>query len=142
MKTLRVKSEWTEVEKIRSFLRKSLKGLDISDSDYYQIELSLLEICINIIMYAYPEDTGDISFSTWQQEGKVFFEIRDWGIPFDPRTVEEPDLIENMKNKIKGGLGIFLSRRFMHGFDYKRENNQNILTMYKKLKEVKASDSV
>ena len=142
METLRVKSEWAEVEKIRSFLRKNLKELDISDSDYYQIELSLLEICINIIMYAYPEDKGDISLNTWQQEGKVFFEIVDWGIPFDPRTVRDPDIIEDIKKKRKGGLGIFLSRKFMDGFDYKRENNQNILTMYKKIKEAGTSESV
>ena len=142
METLRVKSEWAGVEKIRSFLRRNLKGLNISDSDYYQIELSLLEICINIIMYAYPEDKGEISLNIWQQEGKIFFEIIDWGIPFDPRTGKKPDVIENIKNKRIGGLGIFLSRTFMDGFSYKRENNQNILTMYKKVKEAGTSESV
>ena len=142
METLRVKSEWAEVEKIRSFLRRNLKGLNISDNEYYQIELSLLEICINIIMYAYPEEKGEISLNTWQQEGKIFFKIIDWGIPFDPRTVKKPDIMADIENKRKGGLGIFLSRKFMDGFDYKRENNQNILTMYKKIKEAETSESV
>ena len=37
-----------------------------------------------------------------------------------------------------GGLGIFLARRFMDGFDYKREDGQNILTMSKDVKKILA----
>jgi anti-sigma regulatory factor (Ser/Thr protein kinase) len=135
METLRVPSDLGEVEKIRTFLRKNLKGLKISDREYYQIELSLLEICINIIRYAYPQEKGEIVLKTWQSEGKVFLEIRDNGIPFDPRKRKAPDLKEIIRSKEKGGLGIFLSRRLMDGFDYKREDDKNILTMYKELKE-------
>jgi len=135
METLRVPSDLGEVEKIRTFLRKNLKGLKISDKEYYQIELSLLEICINIIRYAYPQEKGEIMLKTWQSEGKVFLEIRDNGIPFDPRKRKAPDLKEIIRSKEKGGLGIFLSRKLMDGFDYKREEDKNILTMYKELKE-------
>ncbi len=142
MGTLRVISELSEIEKIRGFLREDLKGLNISAKDYYQIELSLLEICINIIRYAYPEDKGDICLTTWQQEGKIFLEIIDGGIPFDPRKAKEPDIKEGIKNKEKVGFGIILSRKLMDGFFYKRENNQNILTMYKKIKEAGTSESI
>ncbi|UCC39264.1 MAG: ATP-binding protein [Candidatus Aminicenantes bacterium] len=142
MKTLSVKSEWAEVEKVRTFLQGNLNELNISDEEYYQIEVSLLEVCINIIMYAYPEEKGEISLRTWQEEEKIFFEIIDWGIPFDPRKVKKPDIIENVKNQKRGGLGIFLSRKLMDGFDYKRENNKNILTMYKNIKEPGMSESV
>ena len=142
METLKVTSDLAEVEKIRRFLRKNLKGLNISDKDYYKIEVSLLEICINIVRYAYPQDKGEILLKTWQQEGKIFLEIIDWGIPFDPRKAKKPDIKKSIKNEKKGGLGIFISRKLMDGFDYKRENNQNILTMYKKLTKAGASESV
>ncbi|MFQ6052122.1 MAG: ATP-binding protein [Candidatus Hydrothermarchaeota archaeon] len=135
MKTLKITSDLTELDKIRSFLKKNLKGLNISDKDYYKIELSLLEICVNIIRYAYPKEKGEISFKTWHREGKIFLEIRDKGIPFDPRKAKKPDIGEIIRNEKKGGLGILLSSKLMDGFDYKRENNQNILTMYKKIKE-------
>jgi len=138
---LKVVSELEEIEKIRNFLRKNLKGLKISEKDYYQIELSLLEICINIIRYAYPEQKGEIILRIWRQKGKVFLEIRDNGIPFDPTKSSPPDLKEILTNEEKGGLGIFLSRKLMDGFDYKREKGQNILTMYKKLGKALAPDS-
>ncbi len=139
MKTLKISSDLAELDKMRNFLKKSLKGLGISDKDYFKIELALLEICINIIMYAYPNDKGEIFLKAWQNEGKMFLEIRDWGIPFDPRKLEEPDIREIIRSEKRGGLGVFLSRKLMDGFDYKREKDQNVLTIYKKIKEAEAS---
>jgi anti-sigma regulatory factor (Ser/Thr protein kinase) len=140
MDELKFKNDMEEVKKIRNFLRKSLKELNLTDKDYYKIEVSLLEMVLNIIRYAYPQQEGEIFLKTWQKEGKIFFEIRDNGVPFDPRKAEMPDIKELIKNEKIGGLGIFLSRKLMDGFDYKRENKQNILTMYKKINEAKASD--
>ena len=139
MKTLKISSDLAELDKMRSFLKKSLKGLGISDKDFFKIELALLEVCINIIMYAYPNDKGEIFLKVWQNEGKMFLEIRDWGIPFDPRKLEEPDIREIIRSEKRGGLGVFLSRKLMDGFDYKREKDQNVLTIYKKIKEAEAS---
>lgn len=139
MKTLKIVSDLAEVEKVRSFLRDALHDLYLSDEAYYIIELSLLEICINIIRYAYPQQKGNIFLKTWQEEKKIFLEIRDNGIPFDPTQSEAPDLEEMIKNERKRGLGIFLARKLMDGFDYKRKSNQNILTMYKKTKGVCSS---
>lgn len=134
MNTLKIASELAELDKMRSFLKKSIEGLTISDKDYFKIELALLEICVNIIMYAYPQDKGEISLKAWQGEGKMFLEIRDWGIPFDPREIKEPDIKKIIKDERKGGLGVFLSRKLMDGFNYKRERDQNVLTIYKIIK--------
>jgi anti-sigma regulatory factor (Ser/Thr protein kinase) len=94
---------------------------------------------VNIIRYAYPNDKGEIFLKIWQSDGKMFLEIRDWGVPFDPRGLDEPDIQEIIKSEKKGGLGVFLSRKLMDGFDYKREKDQNVLTIYKTIKEAQAS---
>jgi len=139
MNTLKITGDLAEVKKIRTFLIENLQELNLSENAYYQIELSLLEICINIARYAYPEDKGEISLKIWQQQEKLYFEIRDWGIPFNPRKSKKPDIEEIIRKGKKGGLGIFISRNLMDGFDYKRENKQNVLTMYKRIKEAEAS---
>ena len=141
-KSLTVKSELIEIEKVRIFLEEALKGLELSEEAYYLIELSLLEMCINIVRYAYPEEKGEIFLKIWTQDEKIFFEIRDWGIPFDPREAPEPDIQEMVNQGQTGGLGIFLSRQLMNGFEYRREYNQNILIMYKKIEDIKASGSI
>ncbi|MGD8536399.1 MAG: ATP-binding protein [Candidatus Aminicenantes bacterium] len=139
MKTLKLKSQLAELDRMRSFLKKYLKGLKISDKDYFKIELALLEICVNIIRYAYPQSNGDILIKAWQDEGKMFFEIRDSGVPFDPRKLKTPDIEDSIRKEQTGGLGVFLSRTLMDGFDYKRENEQNILTIYKNIKQAEPS---
>lgn len=131
MKTIKIKSDLAELDKIRSFLKESVEGLKISDKDYFKIELSLLEICVNVISYAYPQNGGELLLKAWKHEDKMFIEIRDEGIPFDPTKLEKPDIQKIISSEKKGGLGIFLSRELMDGFDYKRENNQNVLTIYK-----------
>ena len=130
MKTLKIRSELSELDSMRNFLKECLDGLEISDKDYFKIELALLEICVNIMRYAYPQSNGDIEIKSWQDERKMFFEIRDSGVPFDPRKLKEPDIEESIKKEQTGGLGVFLSRKLMDGFDYRRENDQNILTIY------------
>ena len=142
MKEFKIKSDLAEVEKLRSFLRESLQELNLSEKAYFIIELSLLEICINIINYAYPQKKGDLFLKTWQEKDRLYFEVRDYGLPFDPTQSKTPDIEEMVRNEKKGGLGIFLVRKLMDGLDYRRINDQNILTMYKKIKGTKIKKSV
>ncbi len=131
MKRIKIKSHFSELKKIRAFLKKNLKPLNLSEQDYYIIELSLLEICINVMRYAYPRKAGEISLQIWQENSNLFIEIRDDGIPFDPGKIEAPDIQEILKSKKKGGLGVFLTKKLMDGFHYERKNEQNILTINK-----------
>lgn len=134
MKTLSIRSRLSDLNKVRAFVKNSLQSLPLSEEDYYAIELSLLEVCINIIRYAYPGEEGEIRLKTWEEKDRVYLEIRDSGIPFDPRRAKKPDIHEIMKSGRKGGLGVFLTRKLMDGFDYSRSQNQNVLTMYKRIR--------
>jgi len=142
VKALKIKSELAEVERLRVFLRESLQELNLSEKAYFIIELSLYEICVNIISYAYPQQKGDIFLKTWQDRNRLYFEVRDYGLPFDPTQSRTPNIEEMVNNERKGGLGIFLVRKLMDGIEYKRENKQNILIMYKKIEEAKDKKSV
>ncbi len=139
IKSLKIESNLSEIEKIRSFLKDVLRDYNLSEEALYLIELALLEMCINIVRYAYPDAKGEISLKIWSQEEKVFFEIRDWGVPFNPRDAQEPDIHEMISKGKTGGLGILLARKLMDGFQYKREDNQNVLVMHKKIEEAGSS---
>jgi len=138
MNTLRVQSELRELGKVRQFLKKHLDGLDLSEEDIYKIELSLVEMCTNIMRYAYRRKKGEIVIKAWYEKGDFLLEIRDSGVPFDPRQVERPTLEEMINRDEMGGLGIFLARKLMDRFSYRREDDLNILTMSKKAGEKKA----
>jgi len=132
MNTLTVQSELRELDKVREFLKKNLADLDLNEEEIYRVELSLVEMCSNIMRYAYPEGNGEIVINLWHEEGRFYLEVRDSGLPFDPRQVKRPTLEEMISREQMGGLGIFLARKLMDGFLYRREDDQNVLIMYKK----------
>jgi len=121
------------MDRVRAFLRDSLRGIDLAEEDYFKIELSLHEIAVNIILYAYPEEKGDLVLRTWFEGGRVYFEFRDTGISFDPRQAAPPDILEKIRTGKRGGFGIHLSKTLMDGFEYKRESGQNVLVVFKTL---------
>ena len=133
MKTLTISSDLANVAKVRDFVRETLQGLALPEKDIFRIDLSLVEVCINIVLYAYPHEKGRIVLSSWREPRRLFYEVRDSGQPFDPRTMKRPDVKEMMRAARKGGFGIFLSRTMMDGFDYRREDGQNVLTLSKRL---------
>lgn len=138
MKTLQVKSELREIDKVRKFMRRVLRGLELTEEDVYKVELSLVEMCTNIVRYAYPESRGNIYIRTWRENARLYLELRDDGVAFDPRSVKKPSMREMLSGERMGGLGIFLARRLMDGFDYRYEAGQNVLTMSKKAAARKA----
>jgi serine/threonine-protein kinase RsbW len=136
MQSFTIAAELAEIDKARAFLRNALQNLELSEEDFFKLDLSLVEMCTNIILYGYPETKGSIELRLWEEDDRIYLEIRDTGIPFDPSQAKKPDIEDIIKAGQKGGLGIYLSKTFMDGFDYKRQAGQNILTLVKKIKSV------
>lgn len=134
VRTLTIAGDLAEVPKVRDFVRETLRDLPLSERDLFRIDLALVEVCINIVLYAYPHEKGTITLSSWRAPGRLYYEVRDQGQPFDPRSMKKPDLKEIMRTARKGGFGIFLSRTMMDSFDYRREGRENVLTLSKRLR--------
>jgi anti-sigma regulatory factor (Ser/Thr protein kinase) len=133
VKILTIPAELSEIDGVRQFLRDELQGAGISEQNFFKIELAVVEICINVIRYAYPRERGSIHLSLKEGRKRVAVEIRDSGIPFDPCAAPKPDIKEIVEAGRKGGLGIYLTLRLMDTCDYRREDGQNVLTMIKKI---------
>ncbi|HEX9902900.1 MAG TPA: ATP-binding protein [Acidobacteriota bacterium] len=128
-----VPGDMSGVDQALLFLKGLAGRLNLSEELAYYMELAVSEACINIIRYAYAESRGEIHLSAWLKAGRIYFEIRDSGRYFDPREVEPPDLDRYIREGVKGGFGVFLMRRLMDGLDYRREEGENVLTLWKAL---------
>ena len=114
------------------FIRNGAQKHGFSSKDMNRIQLASEEVLVNIISYAYPDSDGDIEITyTVEESGGLVIEITDWGIPFDPLSLPEPDMEASIEDRKIGGLGIFIIRSIMDEVDYKREGDQNILTLVK-----------
>ena len=114
---------------------KSAESVGFDKKDTYQIRLAAEEVLVNIITHGYPETPGAIEL-TLQPRPKESLEMvfADWGIPFDPLSMPEPNVCACLEERKIGGLGVFLLRKIMDEVRYKREDGRNILTVIKKIK--------
>ena len=100
------------------------------------VHLAIEEAVVNVMQYAYPKGTrGDVNMNVTADKESIRFELRDGGEAFDPTEVPKVDVDDYVRKRSIGGLGIHLIRHYMDGISYKREDNQNVFTMVKKLKK-------
>ncbi len=99
------------------------------------LDLAVEEIYINIAHYAYAPNNGpvEITCETTEKNPKIKITFCDQGKPFDPIAKNDPDISLSAEERDIGGLGIFLTKKFMDKTEYKFENGKNILTIEKSL---------
>ena len=136
--TLMLKNDVHEVTRFSSFMKSVIEKLDIEKSLGRQLRLAVEEAVVNVINYAYPDDTdGDITVKMASDGKTLHCQIIDAGIPFDPTTQEKADITLSAQDRQVGGLGILLVRELMDSINYERIDGQNVLTLIKKVKEYK-----
>ncbi|MBP5156266.1 MAG: SpoIIE family protein phosphatase [Treponema sp.] len=104
-----------------------------------KLDLAVEEIYINIAHYAYTPGRGTAEISCRLEPGnggaapRITICFRDRGKPFNPLAREDPDITLSAEERDIGGLGIFLTKKFMDSVSYEYADGQNVLTMSKTL---------
>jgi sigma-B regulation protein RsbU (phosphoserine phosphatase) len=132
-KTFPAKTE--ALPEVLGFVEQTLESLECSMRLQTAICVAIEEVFVNIAHYAYPDSQGDMTLAIGfdEQSRTVTFRMSDQGIPFDPLQKPDPDITLSVENREIGGLGIFITKKTMDTLHYAYENNENILTMTKKL---------
>ena len=146
---LKIKADDSNLEIINDFIHNLLPAnCDLKILN--EIDLAVEEIFVNIAHYAYKDlltqQKNAAASSTDSNLGfaEIFVdfdsassiltvELCDWGVPFDPLKKEDPDITLSAEERKIGGLGIFLTKKFMNSVSYKHENGQNKLKITKKI---------
>jgi len=134
MEKLLLPAKLENLESLLCFIRSNAEKHGFSSKNINEIQIAAEEPIVNIISYAYPDGNGDIKITCSDKEGKgLAIEIIDWGVPFNPMLMPEPDIDAPMDDRRIGGLGIYMMRKLMDESNYKRTGNQNVLTIVKYL---------
>ncbi len=117
--------EWVRV---RKFLEDFLKSLDIS-GDFNKIILICEEVYINISRYAYKNENGlvELQCGYIPSSGEIFVEFSDYGVEFDPTSVNISSENEELEKRKIGGLGILLCKKLADRLEYSRVEQKNVL---------------
>ena len=135
--------EWTveatvgNIPVITEKVETELEKLNCSGKAHRKINVALDELLNNIASYAYPKETGSVTVQMrYNEESEtVSITLIDSGAAYNPLEKADPDVTLAAEDRPIGGLGILMVKKKMDGMEYRRENNQNILTIHKRIRE-------
>jgi serine/threonine-protein kinase RsbW len=130
--TICISSDTAELSKVREFILQNAIAFGFSDEQSYKISLAVDEACSNLIRHAFKLDAKNNIYIEIEISTGIFsVKILDNGIPFDPLTVESPDMKEYFKQFKHGGLGIYIMRSVMDEIKYFPSSNNNSCNILK-----------
>ena len=120
---------------LNDFVHGELEDNSVSLKTQNQIDLAVEEIFVNIASYAYGSQHGkvEVSIQTDKNPLRTTIVFTDSGVSFNPLAKEDPDVTLGASERSIGGLGIFLTKKYMDSVDYCRKEDKNIFTMVKNL---------
>ena len=120
---------------VLALVEETLESCECSMKIQTALCMAIEEVFVNIANYAYGEESGDATLHIGFREKtrEVIFRMSDRGMPFDPLQKPDPDITLSLKDRQIGGLGIFMVKKTMDSVQYAYKDNQNILTMIKKI---------
>jgi serine/threonine-protein kinase RsbW len=127
-------ARYEKLAAIDEFVAEAAERAGFDSRTVYQIQLAVDEACSNIIEHAYGgEDRGVIECSQRIQDGTLTVVLRDYGQPFDPASVPEPDITADLDERTGGGLGLYFMYHIMDEviFDFESQAG-NVLTLVKR----------
>ena len=106
----------------------------VGKKDLFALALALEECGSNIVNYAMQRDPQRQFQVTIEHIGNAMtIELRDGGPAFDPTQVQAVEPAADGEDRPPGGWGIQLVRRYMDEIHYRREGDENVLRLTRKL---------
>ena len=129
---LKIAANDNNMDKVNDFIHSCLPE-NCDSTILNKIDLAVEEIFVNIAHYAYQPKNGDAYISADFSDNTLTVVFRDFGKEFNPIEKEDPDITLKAEERKIGGLGIFLTKKFMDEVSYEYKDKQNILTIKKAL---------
>lgn len=133
MTELKIAANVERLQEVLDFVNEVLEANSCSMKILTRMAIAVEEIFVNIAYYAYAPGKGDalIRCEIEDDPKAVRITFIDWGVAYDPLSKEDPDTTLSAEDRDIGGLGIFMTKKFMDEMHYERSDGRNILTLYK-----------
>jgi anti-sigma regulatory factor (Ser/Thr protein kinase) len=131
--SLKVLARLESVTQCTAFMADCAAAAGFPRACAQDIELVVEEVLVNICLYAYPEEPGEVELRCVEADSlHLMLEFIDTGRPFNILTLLGPNLESDMDQRPVGGLGVPLIRALVDSITYRREDDRNILRLVAK----------
>lgn len=128
-----VEASTKHLAKVRNFVAKYAAEYGFKKQDVADIRLAVDEAYTNIIKHSYKyDDQKSVEIELGYENDEFWVSLLDTGEAFDPSTYTKPDLRRQIKNKKRGGVGVYLIKKLMDDVKYLNEGSTNEIRMTKK----------
>ena len=132
--TLSVDSSTKHLSEVRDFVAAHAQKFGLTEKEISEIRLAVDEAYTNIIKHAYKNSPSNpVKIEVGTDSKKIWISILDEGESFKPQEYQAPDILKRIKNKQRGGMGVFLIQKVMDQVQYSRKGNINEIRMVKNL---------
>ncbi len=135
MHKLRVPGVIDQVRVVCDFVKNLAHEAGMDDRFMFECELSIDEICTNIIEHGYQHNGADkfIEIRVEMLPEVWRFTVLDEAPRFNPLTADDPDPSQSLDEREQGGWGIYFVKQYMQRIAYRYENGRNCLVLEKAL---------
>jgi serine/threonine-protein kinase RsbW len=106
----------------------------LTERQIFQVNLVLEELATNVIVHGLgPGRPGWLRVHIVHCRDHLLIEVRDSAPPFDPFGAAPPELESDIDGRRVGGLGVYFVRTLADAWSYVREDEQNVVTLHKRL---------
>lgn len=116
---LEVAADTRYLEMIASLVEGFCHAAGFDEDNARGLQVAVDEICTNTVLHGYDGDISrKFSIEGWRGDQRIAFVIKEWGKPFNPEIIPEPDLESPLETRPLGGLGLYLVRNLTDNFEY------------------------
>lgn len=131
--SISVQASTEHLSEVRNFVAKHASDFGFGKQDVADIRLAVDEAYTNIIKHAYKNDKKkSVDIKLGFNSNKLWISLLDTGDAFDPSNYSTPDVRKKIKEKKRGGVGVYLIRELMDNVEYYTKGSVNEIRMTKK----------
>lgn len=132
---LRIPAVVEKLPELLAFIEQQLEEVGCPLKTQMEIAVAAEEVFVNIASYAYAPGTGiaTVCIEIDDDPPVATIAFSDSGVPFDPLKKADPNVTLPAEEREIGGLGIFMTRKFMDNVTYTYKDGKNVLTLKKNL---------
>ena len=125
--------QYTSLAPIADFIAQAAQEAGLNSKETYAVKLAVDEACSNIIEHGYHEEDGaEIRCSYVILKNGIKITIQDWGKPFQPDEIPDPNFDVDLYDLGPRGAGLYFMKNLMDEVKFDFESGDgNILTMVK-----------
>jgi len=126
-----IPAEVSYLPALRQFISRIGEKYSLTKHEINAFRISIDEAATNIIKHGYQGCVGSITMKVHVNNEHLIVELIDQGQSFDPKVMKNPNISQYIKTSKKGGLGIYIMRKFLDTIEYEVTNVGNILRLVK-----------